>query len=149
MKFANILMFTMLLLIVSCNETVDKITSNLDYDKYLQVDKNEMLQLTMEDCKFWENKLEKEPSQFPYLVKAAASQSQIFNKTGNPMNLELKIKDDNGTVRLVGNAISVEKNEMILSINRIDPRREFFRIDDMKEISKIISDIINKINLNK
>ena len=83
MKFANILMFTMLLLIVSCNETVDKITSNLDYDKYLQVDKNEMLQLTMEDCKFWENKLEKEPSQFPYLVKAAASQSQLFSKTGN------------------------------------------------------------------
>lgn len=45
---------------------------------------------------------------------------QIFNKTGNPMDLELKIKDDNGTIRLVGNAISVEKNEMTEGVFFVD-----------------------------
>ncbi|MFV9550278.1 tetratricopeptide repeat protein [Algibacter sp. PT7-4] len=72
-----------LLLIVSCNKKDKQITNTADYSKYIAQVDNEMLQVVKEDFKFWEKKLEKDPIQFPYLAKAAASQSQIFNKTGN------------------------------------------------------------------
>ncbi|MBU3823005.1 cell surface protein [Flavobacteriaceae bacterium XHP0103] len=79
----NFAMLILLLLIVSCEESPNKITDVNDYNSYLQSDSNEMLQLTQEDYKFWERKLEKEPQQFPYLVKAATSQSELFNQTGS------------------------------------------------------------------
>ena len=72
----------LLLLMVSCNNESKQITNTQDYTAYLETSENEMLQLVKEDYLFWEKKLEKEPQQFPYLAKAAASQSQIFNKTG-------------------------------------------------------------------
>ena len=96
MKLINIIIFVVLLLIVSCNNAPNKITSKNDYNLYLNVDKNEMLQLTMEDYKFWEKKLEKEPGQFPYLAKIAASQSQLFNKTGE---IELLIKAEKSLIK--------------------------------------------------
>ncbi|NNC50618.1 MAG: cell surface protein [Flaviramulus sp.] len=73
----------LLLVIVSCNKTPKQITNINDYNEYLEVSENEMLQLATEDLKFWEKKLEKEPNQFPYLAKAAASQSLLFGRTGN------------------------------------------------------------------
>jgi len=76
-------MLILLLLIASCEESPKKITDVNDYNSYLQSDTNEMLQLTQEDYTFWEEKLEKEPQQFPYLVKAATSQSELFRQTGN------------------------------------------------------------------
>ena len=72
----------LLLLLVSCNTESKQITNTKDYAVYLETSENEMLQLANEDFKFWEKKLEKDQNQFPYLAKAAASQSQIFNKTG-------------------------------------------------------------------
>ena len=84
MKPLNQLAYILLLLfIVSCNNTPKKVTKIEDYNSYLEVDENEMLQLAEEDLNFWEKKLEKEPNQFPYLAKAAASQSLIFSVTGN------------------------------------------------------------------
>ncbi|MCF7561284.1 cell surface protein [Sabulilitoribacter multivorans] len=73
----------LLLLIVSCNNSNKNITSADDYNTYLVASENEMLHLVTEDLQFWEKKLEKEPNQFPYYAKIAASQSQIFGKTGN------------------------------------------------------------------
>ncbi len=96
MKLINIIIFVVLLLIVSCNNAPNKITSKNDYNLYLNVDKNEMLQLTMEDYMFWKKKLEKEPDQFPYLAKVAASQSQLFNKTGE---IELLIKAEKSLIK--------------------------------------------------
>ncbi|KAA5823446.1 cell surface protein [Algibacter amylolyticus] len=84
MKTTNQLTFIfLLLLMVSCNENTKKITNTKDYVGYLEASDKEVLQLVKEDFNFWEKKLEKEPNQFPYLAKAAASQSVIFNKTGN------------------------------------------------------------------
>ncbi|MGB5418347.1 tetratricopeptide repeat protein [Algibacter sp.] len=84
MKTINQIAFIFLLLLtVSCNNQSKQVTSTDDYTVYLETPENEMLQLAKADFTFWEKKLEKEPSQFPYLAKAAASQSQIFNKTGN------------------------------------------------------------------
>ncbi|WNH07928.1 hypothetical protein [Thalassobellus suaedae] len=96
MKPNNIITILLLLLIVSCNDTPKKITSSTDYNVYLNADDDEMLQLTMEDYKFWEKKLEKEPSQFPYLIKAAASQSHLFSKTGR---IELLIEAENKLIK--------------------------------------------------
>ncbi|WNH13252.1 cell surface protein [Thalassobellus suaedae] len=96
MKPNNIITILLLLLIVSCNDTPKKITSSTDYNVYLNADDDEMLQLTIEDYKFWEKKLEKEPSQFPYLIKAAASQSHLFSKTGR---IELLIEAENKLIK--------------------------------------------------
>lgn len=82
MKPINIITIITLLLIVSCNNIKEKVTNTTDYEAYLNIEKDEMLHRTMEDFAFWENKLEKDSSQFPYLVKLAASQSQLFSKTG-------------------------------------------------------------------
>ncbi|WP_370478831.1 tetratricopeptide repeat protein [Tamlana flava] len=73
----------LLLIIVSCNKSPKKITNVDDYNSYLKDNGDEMLQLATEGLIFWEKKLEKEPNQFPYLAKVAASQSLIFTKTGN------------------------------------------------------------------
>lgn len=84
MKRINQIVFVLLLLLtVSCNVETKKITNVHDYNTYLEIAESEMLPLVKEDLKFWEEKLEKEPNQFPYLSKIAASQSQIFAKTGN------------------------------------------------------------------
>ena len=84
MKSINQLACILLLLfVVSCNNTSKKVTNLEDYNSYLNVDEKEMLQIAKEDLEFWEKKLEKEPNQFPYLAKVAASQSLIFSKTGN------------------------------------------------------------------
>lgn len=73
----------LLLFIVSCNNRLNKITSTNDYNAYLETSENEALLLIKEDLLFWKKKLEKEPNQFPYFAKVAASQSQIFSKTGD------------------------------------------------------------------
>ena len=70
-------------LLSSCDKAPKKITNSKDYNAYLNTKDNEMLQLAQNDYIFWEKKLEKEPNQFPYLVKAATSQSLIFKETGN------------------------------------------------------------------
>lgn len=72
----------LLLFIVGCNTSTTPITNVNDYNKYLITSGNEVLQLAKKDLQFWEKMLEKEPNQFPYLAKIAASQSQIFEKTG-------------------------------------------------------------------
>ena len=96
MKLNNIITMALLLLIVSCNRTPKEITNTNDYNTYLSVDEDEMLQLAMDNYKFWEEKLEKEPSQFPYLAKIAASQSQLFNKTAE---IELLIEAEKNLIK--------------------------------------------------
>ncbi|MFL1013594.1 tetratricopeptide repeat protein [Flavisericum labens] len=71
-----------IILLASCGSKEKQITNREDYANYLHNTESEMLQLAKSDLNFWEKKLEKEPNQFPYFAKAAASQSQIFNQTG-------------------------------------------------------------------
>ncbi|MEW4924248.1 cell surface protein [Algibacter sp. 2305UL17-15] len=90
MKTINLLAFTIILLVVGCKDNSPAptlVTNSKDYNHYLKTEKNEMLDAAQQDYKFWEKKLEKEPNQFPYLVKAAASQSLLFNKTGKIKHL--------------------------------------------------------------
>ncbi|EGV44282.2 tetratricopeptide repeat protein [Bizionia argentinensis JUB59] len=71
----------------SCENQTEKITKQSEYNTYLEIVENEALQKAEEDLLFWENKLEKEPSQYPYLAKIAASNSQLFTISGNISNL--------------------------------------------------------------
>jgi lipopolysaccharide biosynthesis regulator YciM len=83
MKIYNTIPFVFLLLLtLSCNNKPKAITDIKEYSEYLKIENNEMLQIAKADFDFWEKKLEKETNQFPYLAKAAASQSQIFKLTG-------------------------------------------------------------------
>ena len=87
----------LLLLTISCNKESKKITHINDYNVYLKITENKMLQLVKEDLTFWKKKHEKEPNQFPYLSKIAASQSQIFAKTGD---IEALIKAEKSLIKV-------------------------------------------------
>ncbi|GGG58696.1 tetratricopeptide repeat protein [Bizionia arctica] len=80
-KFAS--MVLLLLFITSCQTNQNNITSVDDYNPYLEKKENKSLQKATEDLNFWEKKLEKEPSQYPYMAKIASAQSQIFHTTGD------------------------------------------------------------------
>ncbi|MFS4482980.1 tetratricopeptide repeat protein [Hyunsoonleella sp. 2307UL5-6] len=85
MKTLNLIFFTLILFVFGCktNTNTPELVSNVeDYKHYLQVNEDKILGAAQQDYMFWEKKLEKEPNQFPYLGKAAASQSLLFNKTG-------------------------------------------------------------------
>lgn len=85
MKTLNLIFLTLILFAFGCktNTNAPELVSNVeDYKHYLQVNEDKILGAAQQDYMFWEKKLEKEPSQFPYLGKAAASQSLLFNKTG-------------------------------------------------------------------
>ena len=98
MKSIYFIFVCMALSLVSCNNAPKHITKQNDYNNYLTYQENEVLQMAQEDLNFWEKKLEKEPHQFPYLAKAAASQSLIFNETGTIkalINAEKKLIEAN------------------------------------------------------
>ncbi|SDS02667.1 Tetratricopeptide repeat-containing protein [Polaribacter sp. KT25b] len=68
----------------SCNKNETKqITNTKDYQAYLQVDENSSLETVNEELSFWNNKLEKTPNQYPYYLKLASANSQIFQLTGD------------------------------------------------------------------
>lgn len=67
---------------VSCDKTPEQITQQEDYQEYLEENSENTVENIKKDHDFWKEKLNKDPDQFPYLVKLAASQSQLFNMTG-------------------------------------------------------------------
>lgn len=85
MKLRFITIITLFIIVTACseNKTTKNVTSKLDYNIYVESTDQSSLNLAQADFDFWKHKLSQTPNQFPYLVKASASQSQIFNKTGN------------------------------------------------------------------
>ncbi len=76
---------TLLLLVLACNtatEVKQQITNVDDYNAFLYTTDRTAIQQTLQNYEFWMHKLEATPNQYPYLVKAAAAQSQLFNQTG-------------------------------------------------------------------
>ncbi len=114
----NILSVLLLLLIISsCEKNLETITNPKDYQAYLDV----KTELNKEDLNFWENKLNENPNQFPYLIKIANAQTQLFNETGNidylvdassnleKANQQTKFKNANYLRSLARNYISQHK----------------------------------------
>lgn len=72
----------LLLVLVSCDKAPDQVTQREDYAKYLQENPAMTIENIRSDLNFWEEKLKKEPKQFPYLVQLASAQSKMFAATG-------------------------------------------------------------------
>ncbi len=69
-------------LTLSCTTNPKKITNSNDYEAYLEIPENEVLQSALKDQDFWKQKLEENPSQFPFEAKLASSYSHLFGITG-------------------------------------------------------------------
>ncbi len=72
----------LILLLVSCDKVPDQVTQKENYEQFLQEDAAMAVEKIKKDHDFWEEKLTKEPSQFPYLIQLASAQSQMFGATG-------------------------------------------------------------------
>lgn len=82
MKLQFIMMFCMLTVVLSCTTSSKKITDVKEYDTYLKTSDSESLQKAHAELTFWQQKLEAQPSQFPYLSKIASAYSHLFSITG-------------------------------------------------------------------
>ncbi|WP_299385535.1 cell surface protein [uncultured Lacinutrix sp.] len=83
----NLYLLLVLALLFNCKEEDKTVTNAKDYDVFL-IAENKKLSDAKAEEKFWANKLEKTPNQFPYLAKLASAESQLFDATGNIKNLK-------------------------------------------------------------
>lgn len=152
MKSIYLLTSIILLLVTACKsntETPDIVTNTEDYNHFLKTEKNEILDAATQDYKFWKKKLEKEPNQFPYLAKAAASQSLLFNTTGEITHLieaekhlvaanEASSFKNSGYLRaLARNYISQHKFKAALELLKISETNG----DKLKSTQKMLFDV--------
>lgn len=70
-----------ILFLLSCNTESKQVTKEEDYNQFLTSKINQD-KLT-ESFKFWDNKLQDDPDQYPYLMKRAGAYDKMFSKTGN------------------------------------------------------------------
>lgn len=85
MKFQNIIYAIALVLLANCakNKESVRITEKNDYEAFLNVSQDSVLNQTNINLSFWKQKLEKEPTQYPYLSKIATIQTKLFTITGD------------------------------------------------------------------
>src|SRR5690606_29672077 len=83
MNSKYILLICIALIMSSCANDLKKVTNSDDYNNYLELAENKTLLIAEKEVRFWKNKLDVQPSQFPYMGKLAASYSQLFSATGD------------------------------------------------------------------
>lgn len=88
MKYFNHLILCTVLIISSCNKAPKDIVQLKDIDPYLVPNQENRLEKIKTNLAFWEEKLEKNPSQFPYSAKIASLENQLFSKTGKIQHLK-------------------------------------------------------------
>ncbi|WP_029489393.1 tetratricopeptide repeat protein [Ochrovirga pacifica] len=72
----------------SCHQEKKDVVQLQDLNPYLQNQQDQALQKIHQNKKFWEEKLSSNPNQFPYAVKIAGLETQLFSKTGNIQHLK-------------------------------------------------------------
>lgn len=73
----------LLLVAFGCSKTPKhQITNPTDYQKYLEISENRALENALNERKFWVDKLQTTPNQYPYLQKIAIANTHLFNSTG-------------------------------------------------------------------
>jgi len=60
-----------------------------DYEAFLEPDENKNVTKQKKEYTFWEEKLEKAPNQFPYMLKMAGAASKLFELTGDVKYLNM------------------------------------------------------------
>lgn len=102
-------------MMLSCNQKSNTITSQKDYDKYLEIKDNKSRDFVQSEIDFWENKFNAAPNQILYLSLLASNYSKLFENTGNVKYLykaeELFLKS-NETYKysVVGTICSLARN---------------------------------------
>lgn len=85
MKYFTYMFYILIILTFGCKNKAKPyktITKFDDYSHYLYMEDNNTIKSYMQKNAFWESKLRDEPNEVLYLVKAAATQSQLFSITG-------------------------------------------------------------------
>lgn len=80
----TILSFAILSILVSCSTSKEvNIAKELDYNIFLNNTINVSDFLAQKELDFWQNKLNNQPSQYPYLTKIASANTMLFSSKGN------------------------------------------------------------------
>ncbi|MFD0991474.1 cell surface protein [Mariniflexile jejuense] len=83
MKSQFIMMICILASVLSCTTSSKKITNSKQYNVYLESSNTKVLQDAQNELAFWQQKLEAQPNQFPYLAKIASANAHLFTITGD------------------------------------------------------------------
>ena len=133
----------------SCNQKSNTITSQKDYDKYLEIKDNKSRDFAQSEIDFWQKKFDAAPNQISYLSLLASNYSKLFENTANVKYLykaeELLLKSNEahkysevGTIRsLARNYISQHRFKEALALaNKASAIGE-----GMKETQKLLFDV--------
>jgi len=94
-------LFTFVLLSCSTKNNTT-ITHKSDYDRYLNLSENTSKITAQKELVFWQEKLQKQPSQYPYLGKIASANTLLFSSDGNIkylVNAEKKLEELNSKTK--------------------------------------------------
>ncbi len=94
-------LFTFVLLSCSTKNNAT-ITHKSDYDRYLNLSENTSKITAQKELVFWQEKLQKQPSQYPYLGKIASANTLLFSSDGNIkylVNAEKKLEELNSKTK--------------------------------------------------
>jgi tetratricopeptide (TPR) repeat protein len=137
------------LMMFSCNQKSNTITSQIDYNKYLEIKDNKSRDFVQGEIDFWENKFNAAPNQILYLSLLASNYSKLFENTGNVKYLykaeELLLKSNEtykysvvGTIRsLARNYISQHRFKEALVL----ANKALVIGEGKKETQKLLFDI--------
>lgn len=103
------------ILMLSCNQKSNTITSQIDYNKYLEIKDNKSRDFVQGEIDFWEKKFNAAPNQILYLSLLASNYSKLFENTGNVKYLykaeELLLKsNEDYKYSVVGTIRSLARN---------------------------------------
>ena len=146
-KLSALLLATLIL--SSCNQKSNTITSQKDYNTYLEIKDNKSRDFTQREINFWQKKFDATPNQISYLSLLASNYSKLFENTANVKYLykaeELLLKSNEaykysevGTIRsLARNYISQHRfKEALVLANKALAIGE-----GMKETRKVLFDV--------
>ncbi|QBN17995.1 tetratricopeptide repeat protein [Flavobacterium nackdongense] len=71
------------LVLLSCNQKSNTITSQKEYNKYLEIKDNKSKAFVEDEIVFWQKKFDAAPNQISYLSILASNYSKLFENTGN------------------------------------------------------------------
>ena len=114
LKKLSVLLLTGFLML-SCNQKSNTVTSQKDYNKYLEIKDNKSRDFVQGEINFWEKKFDDAPNQILYLGLLASNYSKLFENTGNVKYLykaeELLLKsNENYKYSVVGTIRSLSRN---------------------------------------
>lgn len=137
------------LVLLSCNKKSNTVTSQKDYNKYLEIKYNKSKKFVESEIDFWQKKFDAAPNQISYLSILASNYSKLFENTGEVKHLykaeELLLMSNEtynysgvGTIRSLGrNYISQHRfKEALVLANKALAIGE-----GMKETQKLLFDV--------